>query len=153
MRQPVFSSCPGLHSVLGGTPRANQTLRNVEVETKRNHKKILLKCHKILSISAVGSKSLLTSTQRGHIQLPAVVQTMAAAGTPGITSRDVAWNHQLMQKQDNNCMRCSNAQASSQRVTALSVVSGKEPVGSLKTRQNPFSNFLTHSKYQKRPFT
>lgn len=153
MRQPVFNNCAGLRSVVGGTPRANQNLRNVEVETKRNHKKILLKCHKILSSSAAGSKSLLTSTQRVHIQLPAVVQTMTAAGTRGTMSRNVAWNHQLMQKQENHCMRCSNAQASRQRLTALSVVSGKEPLGSLKIRQNPFSSFLTHSKHQKRPFT
>lgn len=100
-----------------------------------NHKKPLLKHSKVLTSSAISRKCLLTSTQIGNVQLTAVVQASLVACTNGIRSRDMALNHHLMQKQDSHCMRSNNVWASSQTIVVVSVVPGKEQVGSLKIRQ------------------
>lgn len=151
MRQPVFNSCAGLRSVVGGTPRANQNLWRWRQKgiTRKSSLNAIKFCPALLLAASPCWPAHREYTSSSQLLCKQGQQQALGAQWAG----NVAWNHQLMHKQENHCMRCSNAQASRQRLTALSVVSGKEPVGSLKIRQNPFSNSLTHSKHQKRPFT
>lgn len=94
------------------------------------NEKLLLPRYKVLPGSAISRKGLLATAQVGNVQLAAVVHTFIVACTNGVTIRDVALNHHLMQKRDNLCMRSNNVGASSQTTIMLSVVSGKEQVRS-----------------------